>query len=196
MAPRWGPAETDRLDYLAGNVPYSALSRHYNNWARQHGHATRTAKAIRLKIADMGLSAYPIGEWIGTAAIIEALHVCGFTARWWITHLGLPASRDGARWAVRRSDLRVFARENPRLFARATRPALVQLLEDEALADMITDGKHYYPHRPRPVRCLETGQVFPSLAAAARASFVVRQVIRKAIRTGGFAAGYHWIWAE
>jgi hypothetical protein len=25
---------------------------------------------------------------------------------------------------------------------------------------------------------------------------VVRQVIRKAIRTGGFAAGYHWIWAE
>jgi hypothetical protein len=38
--------------------------------------------------------------------------------------------------------------------------------------------------------------VFPSLAAAARASFVVRQVIRKAIRTGGFAAGYHWAWAE
>lgn len=188
----WTPPEADRLDQLAGNVPYSALLRYYNNWARQHGYRRRTERAIRQKICQLGLSAYPIGDWIRTTAISEALGISGTSVRRWIARLGLPATRDGARWAVRRCDLLDFAQRRPELFTMAPRQGLTRLLEDPATVDLILGGGHIRYPIEHSVHCVETGQSYPSLSAAARAHYVARQCIRQAVRSGGTAAGYHW----
>eukprot|EP00808_Paulinella_micropora_P002543 g78978.t1 len=49
---------------------------------------------------------------------------------------------------------------------------------------------------PRPVRCLETGQVYPSISCAARSVHVVQQTLSKAVRKGGRAAGFRWMYAD
>lgn len=46
----------------------------------------------------------------------------------------------------------------------------------------------------RPVRCIETGQVYPSAAAAARSLYLSRNCIYQAINKSYRAGGYRWEW--
>ena len=46
------------------------------------------------------------------------------------------------------------------------------------------------------VRCVETGMVYRSITAAARAVHVHRSCIYYALYKRGRAAGYHWEWAN
>lgn len=46
------------------------------------------------------------------------------------------------------------------------------------------------------VRCVETGQVYRSMAEAARAVYVDRNCIYYAVYKRGTAAGYHWVFEE
>lgn len=44
----------------------------------------------------------------------------------------------------------------------------------------------------RPVRCVETGQEWPTIKAAAATVFVIPQSISHALRTGRRCAGFRW----
>lgn len=48
--------------------------------------------------------------------------------------------------------------------------------------------------RSRPVRCIETGQTYPSAAAASRALGVCRNSVYQAIYRCYRAGGYRWEW--
>ena len=50
--------------------------------------------------------------------------------------------------------------------------------------------------RGKPVRCVETGAVYQSIAEAARAIYVDRNCIYYSIYKRGRAAGLHWEWAH
>lgn len=47
-------------------------------------------------------------------------------------------------------------------------------------------------YRRRPVECVESGEVFSSMTAAARDVFVTRETMRGAVRFGHRAGGVHW----
>lgn len=49
--------------------------------------------------------------------------------------------------------------------------------------------------RPKPVLCVETGQTYPSIKAAARAAYVTKAVMQRAIRNGWAANSLHWQFA-
>lgn len=51
-------------------------------------------------------------------------------------------------------------------------------------------------HNARPVRCIETGQIFTSGAKAAASLHLSRNSIYQAIRRGYCAGGYRWEWAD
>lgn len=69
-------------------------------------------------------------------------------------------------------------------------------------------GRHYYYvdeakpdprvfiRRKKPVRCIETGEVFESRAAAARAVGVADTSLQSAIKRNGTSAGYHWKYVD
>ncbi len=200
MAPRWGPAETDRLDYLAGNVPFPLIPAAYNEWAVKHEHPKRSANAIHQRARRQRLTTRVFGDWLTTGVIAKTLGVANSMPRRWIRGEGLPAKQlhHGAwrPWYVRRCDLVALARRRPELFGGIGRGRLAQLLENEQLADAIAAAHTRRANTPKRVRCVESGRVFVSIRDAARTVFVSRQLIQIAIRTGARAAGYHWTWAE
>jgi hypothetical protein len=69
-------------------------------------------------------------------------------------------------------------------------------LEDENLVDQILEQ---YPNRnscikkPVRVKCVETGRIYNSQSDAARAIYVNRSIVFRAVKYGHRAAGYHFI---
>ena len=59
------------------------------------------------------------------------------------------------------------------------------------------DASEFKPRKNRPIRCVESGVVYESVTAAARAVGTKHNSsISRAARTGGTAAGHHWEYVE
>jgi hypothetical protein len=208
---RYSPEEIDYLESLVGEVPLGVLVRRHAAWAKARGAPVRSERAIHQFLKSRGHHVEPIGEFVRTSAILEALEcsqsmIEGWVARGWIRPTLVPSKparnaprrpsvRRKVRRAFRRSDLRAMARERPEAFAGARRGPLFVLLEDEELADRIARD---YPVRPscllpvRPVMNLETRERYPSIRAAARATGLHATLIRASIEKGHRAKGTRW----
>lgn len=193
-APRWSAAEADYLESLAGNVPPHTIPDAYNAWAKRNSCPTRTRYAIHCKLCRHHLHTRPFGDWITTGYIARITGLSIDTPQRWVARGFLATTKrkpNGIPY-IRRADVVTLARDQPQLFAGIPRGPLVQLLEHEALADSILQA---FPTRnwgAKPVRCVETGRLYPSTRDAARSHFLTRQAIQCALKTGGTAAGYHW----
>jgi hypothetical protein len=193
-APRWQPDELERLEDLAGDMPFELLCRSYNGWAAQAGRPLRSRSAIDHILKRRGISRWVIGDFVTTGTIHRILGLDQMTPRRWIESGWITSRQAGpGRWHyVRRADLVKLAMERPHVFGGASRAQIVQLLEDERLADRIAAR---FPRRwahARPVRMVSTGRRYPSLHAAAADHAVSHQAIRRALRTGGTCAGSQW----
>jgi hypothetical protein len=189
----WSADEVEMLLHLAGDRPSDRLARDFNAWAKSEGYATRTERSIIVAVNRRGCSYRAVGEWVTTGYIAAAMGCSSRKVLSWI-HRGMVHSHRRAcgQNYIRRSDLVTLARRHPEVMAGASRDQLWILLEDEHLADSI--AAHYPRHhsQPRPVLAVEIRQQFPSISRAAALVFVTPPAIRRAIRTGGTAAGYHW----
>jgi hypothetical protein len=88
------------------------------------------------------------------------------------------ARREGKRWYISRKSLRDLARQQPEQFAGSSISDLTQLLDSQRLAEQIAAlPPTWIPGRPRPVRCVETGEVFPSCEEAGRRFYVTRSAV-------------------
>ena len=198
----WTPDDIEQLQHLAGDYPFRLLTQLFNRWARSNNRPTRTAKAIEHQARALGLSLESTGEYI-LASTFQHYYapknslVIKKLRRWHSDGL-LHLHRIGRHLFVRRSQIRRMALRHPTLYAHIPRPALVQLLDSESAADTVLLAQPPKPYnRVRPVRCLTTGTLYPSVAAASRAVFVARRSIRYAadgIRP--HAAGYRWAYAD
>jgi hypothetical protein len=204
-AHRWSGPERDYLLHLAGDVPGPLVTLLYNRWARANGYPIRTLQALRMKAEKSSCSLMAIGTWLTTGNVAKLLGLPLHVPHRWtqlypkILRPYQPPARRGAskrgRIYIRRAHLRTLARQQPDLFGGIPEPRLVCLLEDPILAAAIAGT---YPERPasrqpKPVRCIETGDVFPSRRAAARAHFVAECSISHATtQRRATAAGLHW----
>lgn len=208
---RYSAEEIDHLESLVGEVPLGVLVRRHAAWAKAHGAPVRTERAVHQFLKSRGHYVEPIGEFVRTSAILEALRcsqnlIEGWVARGWIRPTLVPSkptrnaprrpsARRRIRRAFRRADLRTMAREHPEAFAGARRGPLFVLLEDEELADRIARD---FPRRAtclrpeRPVMNLETRERYPSIRAAARATGLHSTLIRASIEKGHRAKGTRW----
>jgi hypothetical protein len=78
---------------------------------------------------------------------------------------------------------RRLARTMPRVLGGFSSDALFALLEDRDLADAVA-AAHPRPMGDWRVRCVETGQIWPSCGAAARELHVTQAAVSLAIRQG------------
>lgn len=174
----WSDAETEALLELLGDSPFPIVVSCYRRWASQQGFPRRTAKALKTRAYLLGQSLRPTGQWLSSSAIAELMGKDRTTISRWALR-GLVRRRQRL---MCRADVVKLARERPWLFGGCKRGGLVQLLEDEALADMILAA---YPKRccqTQPLLCVTTGRRFRSIHAAAAACYLDRSSLRIAIR--------------
>lgn len=191
----WTQRETDRLEMLAGTVPLPELVQRYNAWAvRQRPPLPhRSDKAIWRHACRQRISLRCCGDKLTISDAAALLGVTFERIRRW-TRLGyLPTYRYGWLYLAR-ADLAAMAWERPELFCGISRDCLYQLLEDDDVCDFIlrADGYRVGPHGQRRVRCIETGQIFPSMAAAGAAVHRNPFGISRAVRRGWAVANRHW----
>ena len=183
------------LESMAGNMPPKHLSACYNSWASKSGYPPRSANAIKCMMMRNKISRRAEGEWITCSYIAEVLGLKIDTPQRWAEKGFINCYRNRGRSTrryFRRSDLVEMARKHPCLFGGIDRDSLLSLLEDEDLVDSIVAA---YPRRRgsgTPVQAIESGRIFPSVRAAAKALYVTPQGIHSAMRINGTCAGYHW----
>jgi hypothetical protein len=154
--------------------------------ATAEGWPTRTPKAIVLRMRrSHQLGRARTGEWTTTYGAAELLGCPGSRVEAWlrrkpVLQILAPEWTGGTRYMSRRS-WRRLAREMPRVLAGFSADVLFALLEDRDLAEAVATA-HPRPMGDWRVRCVETGQIFSSCAAAARELHVSQACISLAIR--------------
>lgn len=196
MKTTWTATEISYLDQLAGNVPRGHLLQKYNAWAGGAGLPLRSFRAIETKLSRLSISAAAVGDVVTPALIAQTLGARSDTVRSWLRPGGLPATRCGWRWYVRRRDLVAFAKRRPDLFRRFPVPRLVVLLESRKVAEAIAASSCHLKGLSRRVMAVEAGTVYPSLSAAAKMVHFSPRHLRRAIQNGHEAGGYHWRWYD
>jgi hypothetical protein len=184
--PRWTQPEIDHLEQLAGDVPFPVLLRSMKYKATYEGWPPRTDKAIVLRMRrSHQLGRARTGEWTTTYGAAELLGCPGSRVEAWlrrkpVLQILAPEWTGGTRYMSRRS-WRRLAREMPRVLGGFSADVLFALLEDRDLAEAVATA-HPRPMGDWRVRCVETGQIFSSCAAAARELHVTQACISLAIR--------------
>lgn len=192
----WSTAELLALESMAGNSPADLAIRAFKSWAATNGHPPRSTSSIKGAVYRHGMSLDATGKWLTLGGIAAALGVSIDVPDHWVRH-GLLVARHHSPGRrpfryVRRDDLMAFARKHPQRLGGIPADRLALLLEDEDLAKAIAAAHPRRPWHRKAVRCVETGEVYPTTRAAAAAEWVRRQAITYALRTGGTAGGFHW----
>jgi hypothetical protein len=197
----WTQAETEWLIDHVNTMPLSRLVRSFNLWARVTGLPDRTKNAIDKKLRTLGYSNRPTVEFYTFMKLSQMLGLSRDTIAGWKRLKDYPLEtyrRDNKKQTfnyVTTKMFKDFARRHPERLGGANEVGLQMLLEDSRWAKEIL---REYPRRPdrqwkeRRVRCIETGKIYPSMGAAGRDVFVVRQCIARAIDKGHRAAGYRF----
>jgi hypothetical protein len=191
----WTPEELASLEAIAGYAYTPRLIETYNRWAKRNGFPARTRASILNACSRNKISRRPEGFFLTSGKIAEILGVTIDIPQRWAERGYIPTIHSGRKHDPRyfkRPDLVKLARRQPDLFGGMERDRLFALLEDADLADLIADR---FPRRKgsgTPVQAIESGRIFPSVKAAARALHVTPQGIHSAMRINGTCAGFSW----
>jgi hypothetical protein len=184
--PRWTRPESEFLESLAGDLPLKEIVSRYRRRAGQVGWPERTHRGIQQRLIRMGHEArVRTGDWVTTGGAAEILGCPGTRVEAWLRTRHMkeilqPVWRGKFRY-VSRAAWRRLARQRPQALGGFSADRLFQLLEDRELAEQVASR---YP-RPRGdwrVRCVETGQVWPSAVKAAAELHVSQAAITLAMR--------------
>ena len=184
--PRWSPVETDYLESLAGEFPMKELGRRYRRHAGLEGWPRRTDKAIQLKLTALGHpTRVRAGEWLTTGGVADLLGCPGTRVEAWLrskrnSEILKPQWRGKFRY-VSRQNWRRLARQRPQALGGFSADQLFALLEDRELAEQVA-ARYPRPRGDWRVRCVETGQVWPSAVKAAAELHVSQAAIIIAMR--------------
>lgn len=190
---RWTPPELEKLQSLVGDLPWAIVVQTYRAWAEKNGFPRRGEPAMRQQAHLTKSPRYCVGEFLTPGAIAEILgstrSVCGN----WVTLGYVKCHRQGNRRYVSRDELRRMARENPQVLFGFPSRQLELLLEDPKLVrrlEKLSAAGNW--RRRRPIFCVETGQRFNTIRAAAEFIGASSQSVHYACRNGTRVKGFHW----
>ncbi len=195
---RWTRGDLELLHSLAESLPIKMLCGIFNAKAKQNQRPQRSLNAIKARLLTLGYSIEPQHSTYTIASLARLLNCSEGAISYW-RKLGLKTTKSAknpkAKVYIRIEDVRQFARRRPELFGGFDRDALFIIFEN---MDMVEKILKAYPKRnciiteKQPVRCIETGVVYSSYLEAARAFFVTRSGIYKAVTTGCCANNHHF----
>jgi hypothetical protein len=191
----WTPEELASLEAISGYTYTPKVVEVYNRWAKRSGLPKRTKASILSTCSRHKISRKADGFFLTSGKIAELLGVAIDIPQRWAERGYVPTIHSGKQYDPRyfkRSDLVRLAKQRPDLFGGIERDRLFALLEDEDLADSIAAR---FPRRKgsgTPVQAVESGRIFPSVSAAARALHCTPQGIHSAMRINGTCAGFSW----
>lgn len=196
---RWDEREIQLLKELAESMPLEILVRTFTVQNTQQGFSERSTHSIKNKLSHLGYFFEPKYKYLSTHDLAKTLGVHKNVIKYWVAR-GLRGTKNravtGSPQYFTPENLRKFARDHMAYFGGFKRINLFFALEDEELVNEILTKypKRYVPiSQPKRVRCVETGQVYSSQTAAARAIFVTTTAVSRAIRKGHRAGGYHFV---
>lgn len=189
----WSEAELQEWQDLVGELPFPMAVRRWNRWAEAQGLPKRSRDSLRHKAKELRLSTLPqLGDWVTIGDVKRLTGRDRTTVSQWVAKGWIKRYYHGIASAVRRKELRRLAREHPVALSGCDRGDLVQLLEDEELADAVV---RQFPRRyqskchGQAVICETLGRRFRSYAEAGRALHMDRHTIRRATLEGRRAGG-------
>jgi len=196
---KWTKEEIEIIEHLSLSLPPKMLYMTYCNMAAKAGLPKRSEPALRAKMQALGIPLMPQIDWYTLLELSRLFKATRHSVFRMIKH-GLKAKKESNHrnqpYFVSRIELRRFARKRPDLYREFDRDGLFVVLEDEGLVDLIMQQPlQRKPNRYNPtrVKCVETGNVYPSCRAAARMFFVDPSAIHGAAKRGHRVAGYHWV---
>jgi hypothetical protein len=195
----WTPEQVASLESIAGSTYSPRICEEYNRWASKNGFCRRTRFAITSAMSRYKISRKAECGFVTSGCIAELLGVSLCVPQRWVEKGYISAVYSGKQRSpryYRRSDVVAMARRYPELLGGVSRDRLFLLLEDAELADAIASAYPRHKGAGRPIQVVETGQVFPSIRAAAKAFYVCRQSIYFSITRNGTCAGFHWKYVE
>lgn len=186
MCVKWTDAEEALLEHLDGRYVGKKFISEYKRLAAIKKLPTRTHWAIICKAGELGITLNGgVFDSFSCRALASALNVSTRRVSQWIA-LGLPATRKVGRCIILVKDFIDWAKQNTRYFGGICPEALFWL----------TGEKFDLPTVPlkkaKPIIRTADKTQFPSIKEAARASFVGRYSITRALQLGTEAGGSKW----
>jgi hypothetical protein len=193
----WQPEEIEFVRELAGEVPMNVLTHQFNSWAEDRGRPIRSRGAIQRQIWKRcgNISSIPEGEWLTTHDIGRAVDRCQEAVLRWakLGHIHRQHVRkEGYGWFISRRGLRQIARSRPQLFQHLNRERLYSLLEDLEVVEHVLTADCRKLRRFAPVRCIETGETYRSIRAAANSLGCRPNTVAMALKRRGTAKGFRF----
>jgi len=185
---RWSAEEAAFLAELVGDQPLACVAVAYRREARRRGWPLRTVQAIKDRARRQGQHVgCRAGEWLTTGGAAELLGVPLKRITYWLERpakaAALQAKRVGGNWFISRAGFRRLARRMPETFGGIDRARLLALFEDVELAEQVA-ARYPMGRTDYRVRCVETGRVWRSCAAAGRHYHVSARAMAEAIQRG------------
>ena len=191
----WEPDALHWLEQTAGTLPFPDLCRRFRMMAKRRGWATRSDNALHVKIQRLNLQKKCTEDNLTRRELARFLNIPPDRVRNWTSN-GLPWRKVARNQsAIQMADLKAFLLANPERATNVPERELGWLIGDEAAARIVA-AEHSARGYHRPILCIDTGEIFPSVRAAARAKYVTRGCICQAIRRGGKSAGLRWAYLD
>jgi hypothetical protein len=190
---RWSAEEDEFLMGLAGDLPMPMIRQTWAAEAAKHGWRQRNAHALRTRIYRLGCASMPTGKWMTLAGLL-GLGIHRKTISDWLTQGVIPSVLTGGRNLryFKRADVVKLAKAEPWRFGGCDADQLFCVLENRGLADRIAAEYPFRQGVAKPVRCVDTGRVWPSASAAARSVYCTQQALNDGMREGRRVVGLLW----
>ena len=191
--PAWSEDEKHFLETLAGNFPSNELVKRFQNKSKREGWPTRTDGAVKTEIKRLGLSLWCVWDNVNPSELARTLGVSRDRVELWCEKGLLPYRYvAGGKRAIELRGFTKFCRQHPGRLAGIDPERIEWLTRDSGVGEAIAKLPPPTLGYPQPVKRLDTGEEFPSVKAAARASCIHPSSLREAIARGGTSAGTKW----
>lgn len=193
--PLWTPEENQFLEDRCGSEAFPKLVKQLQAYQKRRGLTVRTKEAIASQIKRLGLSRRCLFDNLNGSEFAAALGVSPARLRHWVLHCNFPFDRLTLQTAqISLKKFRDWAAHHPHLLSDLDRDNLLWLLQDDAaLVDRILATPRPGKGQPCPVRRLDTGETYPTIAAAARSIYVAAPALRQAIEENRECVGVRFV---
>lgn len=184
FSPRWQQNESDYLESILYQYSVPQLTIAMQTWQRNHKTHIRTYDAIRRKCYLLGRQADLQEDRFSKVQLAKMLDVPVWKVTYWIDR-GLVYTQKyrNREVSIKVADLRKWACQNPR-YLHSIDPFL--------LSYFLPNGVEISQRSPfrRPVLCVDNGQRFDTIAAAASAIGVHKVTLMRAVKANRLCKGY------